>query len=111
MKMHLNWKVLAGLGAVGVGLFYLVAPNLVVAALPILLLTLCPLSMLLMMKGMQYSQGEDSGQQASHKEEAKTSLTREEHLAQLRREQEALTDRIDMLEQDESRPKKSSREW
>lgn len=52
MKMCLNWKVLAGLGAVGVGV-YLVAPGLAAAALPLLLLAACPLSMLLMMKGMQ----------------------------------------------------------
>ncbi len=38
--MCLNWRVLAGLGAVGVGI-YLVAPNLVAEALPILLLAVC----------------------------------------------------------------------
>jgi hypothetical protein len=54
LKMCLNPKVLVGLGSVGVGI-YLVAPDLVLAALPILLLAACPLSMLLMMWGMQHT--------------------------------------------------------
>lgn len=47
----LNWKVLAALAAVGVGV-YALAPNLVTAATPLLVLALCPLSMLLMMRAM-----------------------------------------------------------
>lgn len=49
--MCLNWKVLAGLAVVGVGI-WAIAPNLVVGALPLLLFLACPLSMFLMMKGM-----------------------------------------------------------
>lgn len=49
--MCFNWKVLAGLGAVGVGI-YLVNPGLVLSALPLLLLAACPLSMLFMGKSM-----------------------------------------------------------
>ena len=58
LKMCLNWKVLAGLAAVGVGI-YLVAPDLVAAALPILLLAACPLSMVLMMWSMQHTQSQE----------------------------------------------------
>ena len=46
----LNWKVGAGLAAVGLALF-LIAPHLLLAALPLLLVLVCPLSMLLMMRG------------------------------------------------------------
>ncbi len=106
MKMCLNWRVLAGLGAVGVGI-YLVAPNLVAAALPILLLAVCPLSMLLMMKGMQGSQYEAQERQALQEE---TGLTREEQVARLRTRQATLADQIDALEQDELRPAKNSKE-
>jgi hypothetical protein len=77
IKMCLNWKVLAALAAVGAGVFA-VAPNLALAALPILLVAVCPLSMLFMMKGMQ-------GQQAP------------------------LNDRIDELEQTESRSVENGR--
>jgi len=45
--MCFNWKVLAVLAAAG-GLVFLVAPDFVLAALPLLLLAACPLSMLLM---------------------------------------------------------------
>ena len=63
-KMCLNWKVLAGLAVVGVGIF-LVAPGLALAALPLLLLAACPLSMLLMMKSMGGMQGtQQNAQQA-----------------------------------------------
>lgn len=51
MKMCLNWKVVGGLAAAGIGLF-LVAPNMAAAALPFLVLAACPLSMLLMMGAM-----------------------------------------------------------
>jgi hypothetical protein len=104
LKMCLNWKVLAGLAAVGVGI-YLVAPDLVLAALPILLLAVCPLSMLLMMWAMRGGPSED--QQAS--QEADAGLTREEHLTRLRWRQAALADRIDELEQDEPQPARDSK--
>jgi hypothetical protein len=99
LKMCLNPKVLAGLAAVGVGIYF-VAPDLVLAALPILLLAACPLSMLLMMWAMRGGPSED--QQAS--QEADAGLTREEHLTRLRWQQAALADRIDELEQDEPQP-------
>ena len=51
MQMCLNWKVLAGLAVVGVGI-WIVAPQFALAALPVLLVAACPLSMLFMMRGM-----------------------------------------------------------
>ncbi len=75
LKMCLNWKVLAGLATVGVGI-YLVAPDLVLTALPILLLAACPLSMVLVMRSMQHTQGQKPPQ------EADVGLTREVHPAE-----------------------------
>jgi hypothetical protein len=102
LKMCLSWKVLAGLAAVGVGL-YLVAPDLVLAALPILLLAACPLSMLLMMWAMQRTQG----QQTLH--EPDVGLIREDRIARLRRQQAALADQIRALEREEAHPAENGR--
>lgn len=52
LKACLDWRVITALTAVGVGI-YLLAPNLIAAALPLLLVAVCPLSMLLMMKTMR----------------------------------------------------------
>ena len=46
-----NWKVIAALAAVGVGL-YALAPGAAAAAVPLLVLAACPLSMVLMMRAM-----------------------------------------------------------
>jgi hypothetical protein len=51
LKMCLNPKVLVALAAVGFGV-YVLAPGAFAAALPLLLLAACPLSMLLMMAMM-----------------------------------------------------------
>ncbi len=75
--MCLDWRVLVGLAAVGVGI-YVVAPGTVVAALPILSLAACPLSMLLM-KVIRESPGEDGGSRATD-----DGPTREEQLARMR---------------------------
>ena len=50
LHLCLNWKVVAGLAVVGLGI-WAVAPGLVWAALPILVVLACPLSMLFMMPG------------------------------------------------------------
>ena len=97
VKMCLNWKVLAGLAAVGVGI-YLVAPDLVVAALPILVLAACPLSMLLMMWSMQHGQGQ--GQDRQTPQEPAVGLAREERIAQLRTQQATLAEQLGALEQE-----------
>ncbi|MEU0721799.1 DUF2933 domain-containing protein [Streptomyces lavendulocolor] len=56
MKMCLNKNVLIGLGVVAVGLL-LLRPTWAVAALPLLILAICPLSMIFMMRGMKGDQG------------------------------------------------------
>ncbi|MBA2713292.1 MAG: DUF2933 domain-containing protein [Rubrobacteraceae bacterium] len=105
LKMCLNPKVLAGLVVAGVAI-YLVAPGLVAAALPILLLAACPLSMLLMMWGMQHTQGQ--GKQMTP--EPDLGLTREEQIARLRVQQAALADQIGGLEREEAHPAENGRE-
>jgi hypothetical protein len=101
LKMCLNWKVLVGLAATGVGV-YLVAPDLVLAALPILLLAACPLSMLLMMWGMQHAQG----QEQQTPQEPDVGQNWEERIARLNRsERAALADQIGRtLEREEAHP-------
>lgn len=49
--MCINKKVIAGLVAAGV-IVYLVAPGAIGAALPLLILAICPLSMIVMMRVM-----------------------------------------------------------
>ncbi len=105
MKMCLNWKVVAGLSALALGLWAL-APNLVGAALPLLLLAICPLSMLVMMWGMRGMQG---GQCASGPGQVQQPAGREQahpvqlpelkqELASLQARQEAIASRIAQLE-------------
>ena len=50
--MCFNWKVIAVLGVVAVGLFVLVSPATALRALPFLATAVCPLSMVLMMGAM-----------------------------------------------------------
>lgn len=52
MKMCLNWKVTAALGSIVLGVLVF-DPHLLGAALPLLLLALCPLSMVAMMFAMR----------------------------------------------------------
>jgi hypothetical protein len=52
LGMCLNWRVLAGLGAVAAGVA-LFAPGYALAILPLLLLAVCPLSMVAMMFAMK----------------------------------------------------------
>lgn len=49
--MCFNKKILVTLGVIAVAVFVL-KPSLLVAALPLLILAVCPLSMIFMMKGM-----------------------------------------------------------
>ena len=95
-KMCLDWRVLVGLAAVGVGI-YVIASGTVGAALPVLSLVACLLSMLLMMKAMLESPGEGGGSRATD-----DGLTREKQLVRMRAQQEILPDRIDALERDEA---------
>jgi hypothetical protein len=53
LGMCFNWKVIVVLAAVGVGLVFVVPRGAAAAALPLLLLAACPLSMVVMMFGMK----------------------------------------------------------
>lgn len=85
--MCMNWKVLAGLAAVGLGV-WIVAPELAGAALPLLLIAACPLSMLLMGRGMMGGQCSTPTQQAAPPERTgqpvAVQLTRDEQLAEVK---------------------------
>lgn len=87
MKMCLNWKVIGGLAVVGLGIWTL-APGLAAAALPLLLVAACPLSMLLMMRGRQGSQCAAQPQQTVQPEQVRQPVaiggSREEQLAELK---------------------------
>ena len=61
LKACMNPKVVVGLIALGVAI-YLVAPGLVLAALPLLVLAACPLSMFFMMRKM----GSDASGHGGH---------------------------------------------
>ncbi len=56
LGMCLDWRVLTGLGAVALGV-WLVAPQYILGALPLLLILACPLSMVLMAVMMRGSMG------------------------------------------------------
>lgn len=83
--MCLNWKVLVGLAAVGLAI-WVVVPNLVGAALPLLILAACPLSMLLMARGMQGGQCSTPPTRPSEQASRPVGmrLTRDEQLAELK---------------------------
>ena len=68
LKMCLNPKVLLGLAAVGVAI-WLLAPGALTAALPLLVLAACPLSMLLMMAMMRGHNGTKEGARAAETSE------------------------------------------
>ena len=60
----LNWKVIAALVAAGVGLHALVS-GLAAAAVPLLAMLACPLSMVLMMRAMGPKGGREGHDDAS----------------------------------------------
>jgi Protein of unknown function (DUF2933) len=88
VQMCLNWKVLAGLAVVGVGI-WIVAPQFAFAALPVLLVAVCPLSMLLMMRGMAGNRNATAQMQG---EQLPAGLTRDERLAELQSRMSSMQD-------------------
>jgi len=108
MKMCLNWKVLAGLAAVGVAVLVF-QPQLIGRALPLLLVAACPLSMLLMMGGMAKMGGKPASVPSLPESSvAGGGSSRDEQLADLRAQlvdvharEAALTAYIRALEQPE----------
>lgn len=101
LRMCLNWKALAGLALAGVGI-YLVAPDLGVAALPLLVLAACPLSMVLMMRSMRRPQGHGK---RTPQGPAVDLLAREERIAQ----QASLADQLGALERKGGHPPDNGR--
>lgn len=78
--MCLNWKVVAGLAVVAVFVL-VVAPQFIWAALPLLLVAACPLSMLVMMWGMH--RGQSPAQTAQMGQPQSEGRTRQEQIARL----------------------------
>ena len=104
LGMCLHWKVLAGLVVVGL-IVLVIAPQFIWAALPILIVAACPLSMLFMMRGMQRGTNQSMSQPASASGVPVVGEAREEQLTALRTqllsiqaEQEALASQISRLE-------------
>lgn len=95
LEVCLHWKVVAGLAFVGLGV-WVIAPNLVWAALPVLILLACPLSMLLMMRGM--SVGQCAVQPQHEGQLTSGERTHEEQLAALRAQQATIAREIAELE-------------
>lgn len=98
LGMCMNGKVLVGLGVVGLGV-WAVAPNLVGAAAPLLLLAACPLSMVVMMRGMGgMGGGQSATQPAQTSQPTRVIGTPEEQLAELKARHEAIAAEIAQLE-------------
>lgn len=95
LGMCLNWKVLGGLGIVGLGT-WVAAPSIAVAALPFLLILVCPISMMLMMRGME---GGQCAINESQRDTARTTgVTADERIVDLRAQQEAIARELAELE-------------
>src|SRR6266581_6298307 len=102
-RFCVDWKVVAGLAAVAVGVF-LVQPRLFISALPVLLVAACPLSMVLMMWGMR-SMGQSAPPLIAPPLMADRQLNPHEQIARLRSQltelqspQAGITDQIRSLE-------------
>ncbi|MDQ6906689.1 MAG: DUF2933 domain-containing protein [Chloroflexota bacterium] len=95
--MCINWKVVAGLAVVGLGV-WAVAPNLIGAAAPLLLLAVCPLSMAFMMHGMGGMRQTSSTQPRDTPDHSPSGRTHEEQLADLKARHAAIAREIATLE-------------
>lgn len=96
LKACYDWRVITALAAVGISVFFL-APNLIGAALPLLLVAVCPLSMILMMKMMG---GHESGQPAVAANPVDRAEGLRAELAASRREQQRLVRELEDIEAD-----------
>jgi len=86
--MCFNWKVLAGLGAVGVGVLVF-APGAALSVLPLLLLAACPLSMVAMMFAMR-GMGSHEGENCHSTESDGSAEAKRDRLRALREEEQRL---------------------
>ena len=81
--MCFNPKVVVGLVVVALGT-WAVAPGLAAAVLPILILAACPLSMVLMMRGMSQAERHTNGSRGGIEPTASPSTEGESNLANLK---------------------------
>jgi Protein of unknown function (DUF2933) len=91
----LNWNVVAGLAVLGLGI-WVIAPNLAWAALPVLVVLACPLSMLFMMRGM--GGGQRTTPPGREQQSVGAHRPREEQLLDLRGQHAAIAQEIAELE-------------
>ena len=92
-------RVIGGLAIAGVGVLIL-APQLMIAALPILLIAICPLSMLLMGKAMMSGSlrmGAPAPESIEAAYRAVPSLDRDQEVAVLHAQLQAMSDQQAML--------------
>jgi hypothetical protein len=94
----MNWKVIGGLAALGLGIWAF-APNLARAALPLLVLAACPLSMLLMMRAMRGQNGGSCSRQEADTE-ARGASAKDYSLADMKARMAALHAERDALGQE-----------
>lgn len=104
-KMCLNWKVIAGVAVATAGLFVF-APELAAAALPFLVLAICPLSMIAMAAMMNGGKGKSETACSAGSANAGPSRpggTPVAQLASLEAQQQDLARQIAALESEASR--------
>ena len=107
LRMCFDWRVVTGLAAGGVGIF-LVAPGIAAAALPLLILAACPLSMMLMMKSMGGAGHEPPPSEAAHADGADRVTALRGELAELGRRQERLAAELATIDPGEARASSST---
>jgi hypothetical protein len=103
--MCINWKVVAAVVATAFG-FFVFAPKLAIAALPLLVAAICPLSMLLAMGLMgrmkhEHADGSAVGkgsEVSAGSDPVEKPVGRHEHLARLKAQQRELAITIAALE-------------
>lgn len=96
LGMCMNWKVVAGLAVIGLGI-WVFDPKLLGAALPLLAIAICPLSMLGMMWGMTLM-NKASGTPPQTNPYLQTGPDFDQQLAELKAQQKALEYHIAQLE-------------
>jgi len=96
LRACLDWRVLTGLAALGVAV-YVIAPGVIAGAVPLLLLTACPLSMLVMMKAMGGQRPEAAIAPSEPSAADRWAALRRE-LADLGRRQEQVADQLRAIE-------------
>jgi hypothetical protein len=105
LRTCFNWKLLVGVGIVVLALVAF-APNLVWAAVPFLLLLMCPLMMFFMMRGMGGMEAMGTGRtdtSATDDDDLPASHgTRAQRLAELKARNDALAHEIAALEDEET---------